>query len=78
MEELFPGLFLRVLNALLRYSVLEMGIDPTLGDRLPIVHHCLDKCVARKSTIVGMVVPDDDALLYGVSFESAFSIDCFR
>ena len=42
MKERFVRMFMQVPYSFLNTSVLEMGVDPTVGDRLPSLDNGLD------------------------------------
>jgi hypothetical protein len=77
MQELLSGALREVPDGTLGNSILEMRIDPAEGELLLVLLACLLEYIARKSTIVAMVVFDGHAVLGGKSLECFLCFYCF-
>ena len=75
MKELFASLFLQVPYYFLRNYVLEMGVDPTVGDHLHGLDNGLDERIVCKLSIVCMVMLYCHAFLSSVGFKHSFGFD---
>ncbi len=75
MEELLPCTLLDVPDGLFCNAVLEMGIDSTEGETLPLCTAAAFEGVVCKSSIVAVVVEDMDAMLLGKVLKGSF---CFN
>ncbi len=69
MEELLPCALSEVPDGLFCDAILEVGIDPTEGEMLPLCTAAVLKGVVCKSSIVAVVVEDTDAVLLGKVLE---------
>ncbi len=58
MEELLPCTLLEVPDGFFRDAILEMGIDPTEGETLPLCTAAVLEGVVCKSSIVAVAVED--------------------
>ncbi len=75
MKELFWGTLLKVPDGLFRNVVLEMGVDPTEGETLPLCTAAVLEGVVSKLSIVAMVVEDTDAVLLDKVLEGLFGLN---
>jgi hypothetical protein len=76
MEELLPCTLLEVPDGLFCDAILEMGIDSTEGETLPLCTAAVLEGIVCKSSIVAVVVEDTDALLLGKVLEGLFCFNC--
>jgi hypothetical protein len=76
MEELLLCTLLEVPDGLFCNAVLEMGIDPTEGETLPLCTAAVFEGVVWKLSIFAVVVEDADAVLLGKVFEGSFGFHC--
>ncbi len=76
MQELHPSNFGDVSDGSFSQAVLEVGIDPTVGESLLPLGAVVDECIVGKASIVGMVVFLGDKMVGGELFESLFCLDC--
>jgi hypothetical protein len=77
MEELFPGTLLKVPDGFLCNAILEVGIDPTESESLPLCTAAVFEGVVCKLSIVAVVMEDADAVLLGKVFEGLFGFYFF-
>ncbi len=77
MEELLPCTLAEVPGGFFCNAILEVGIDPTKGETLPLGTAAVLEGVVRELSIVTVVVEDADAVLLGKVFEHAFGFHCF-
>jgi hypothetical protein len=63
MEELLSCTLPKVIDGFLCNAILEVGIDPTEGESLPLGTTAVLEGIVCKSSIVAMVVEDADAVL---------------
>jgi hypothetical protein len=77
MEELLLCTLLVVPDGLFCDAILEVGVDPTEGETLPLCTAAVLEGVVCKSSIVAVVVEDVDAKLLGKVFEGLFGFRCF-
>ncbi len=77
MEELLPCTFAEVPDGFFRNAVLEVGIDPTKGETLPLCTAAVLEGVVHDLSIVTVVVKDADAVLLGEVFECALGFHRF-
>ncbi len=77
MEELILCTLSKVPDDLFCNVILEVGIDPTEGELLPLCTAAVFEGVVRKLSIVAVVVEDADAVLLGKVFEGLFGFYCF-
>ncbi len=75
-EELLPCTFSEVPDGLFCNAVLEMGIDSTEGEMLPLCTAAVLEGVVCKLSIVAVVVEDRDAVLLGKVLEGLFCFSC--
>ncbi len=75
-EELLPCTLSEVSDGLFCNAVLEMGIDPTEGETLPLCNAAVFEDVVCKLSIDAVVVEDADAVLLGKVFEGSFGFHC--
>jgi hypothetical protein len=71
-EELLQCTLLEVPDGFFFDAVLEMGIDSTEGETLPLCTAAVLEGVVCKSSIVAVVVEDTDAVLLGKVLEGLF------
>ena len=67
---------LEVPDGLFCDAVLEMSIDSTEGETLPLCTVAVLEGVVCKSSIVEVVVEDMDAVLHGKVLEGSFGFNC--
>ncbi len=72
MEELLPCALLEVPDGLFCDAVLEVGVDPTESEMLPLCTAAVLEGVVCKSSIVTVVVEDTDAVLLNKVLEGLF------
>ncbi len=75
-EELLPCTLLEVPDGLFCDAVLEMGIDSTEGETLPLCTAAVLEGIVCKLSIVAVVVEDMDAVLLGKVLEGLFCFNC--
>ena len=75
-EELLLCTLLEVPDGLFHNAVLEMGVDPTEGETLPLCTAAVLEGVVCKSSVVAMVVEDADAVLLGKVLKGLFGFNC--
>ncbi len=75
-EELLPCTLSEVPDGLFCDANLEMGIDPTEGEMLPLCTAAVLEGVVCKSSIVSVVVENADAVLLSKVFEDSFGFHC--
>jgi hypothetical protein len=71
-EELLPCTLSEVPDGLFCDALLEMGIDSTEGETLPLCTAAVLEGVVCKLSIVAVVVEDTDAVLLGKVLEGSF------
>ncbi len=76
MEELLPCTFSKVPDGLFCNAILEVGIDPTEGESLPLCPAAVFEGVVCKSSVVAVVMEDAYAVLFGKVFEGLFDFHC--
>ena len=77
MQELLPPNFGNVSDGSFSQAILEMGIDPTVGESLLLLGAMVDERIVGEASIVGMVVFNGDKMVGGKLFESLLCLDCF-
>jgi hypothetical protein len=77
MEELLPCTFSKVPDGFLCNAILEVGVDPTESELLPLCTAAVLESFVSKSSIVAMVLEDADAVLLSKVFEGLFGFHCF-
>ncbi len=77
MEELLPCTLLKVPDGFLCNAILEVGIDPTEGESLPLCKAAVLEGVVCKLSIVAVAVEDADTLLLSKEFKGLFGFHCF-
>ncbi len=77
MEGLLPCTLTKVPDSFLCNAILEVGIDPTEDESLPLCTAAVFEGVVCKSSIVTVVVEDADAVLLRKVFEGLFGFHCF-
>jgi hypothetical protein len=75
-EELLLCTFLEVPDGLFCNAILEMGIDSTEGETLPLCTAAVLEGIVCKLSIVAVVVEDSDAVLLGKVLEGLFCFNC--
>ena len=68
---------LKVSYATFPYAILEVCIHAAVRNSLPICLAILNECVVHKMSIVGVVVCDLYAMLFGRPFEGVLGHYCF-
>ncbi len=76
MEELLPCTLSKVHDGLFCDAVLEVGIDLTEGELLPLCTTAVLEGVVCKSSVVAVVVEDADAVLLVKVFQGLFGFHC--
>ncbi len=76
MKELLPCALPEVPDGLFCDAVLEVGIDPTEGETLPLCTAAVLEGIVCKSSIVAVVVEDTDAMLLGKVLKGLFFFSC--
>jgi hypothetical protein len=77
MEELLPCTLLKVPDGLFCNAILEVGVNPTEGEPLPLCTAAVFGGVVCKLSVVAVAVEDADAVLPGKVFEGSFGFHCF-
>jgi hypothetical protein len=75
MEELLPCTLLEVPDGLFCDAILEMGVDPTEGEMLPLCTPAVLEGIVCKLSIVAVVVEDVDAVLLGKVLKGLFGFN---
>jgi hypothetical protein len=75
-EELLPCTLSEVPDGLFCDAILEMGIDSTEGETLPLCTAAVLEGIVCKSSIVAVVVEDRDAVLLGKVVNGLFCFNC--
>ncbi len=76
MEELLPCTLSEVPDGLFCNAILEMGIDSTEGEMLPLCTAAVLEGIVCKFSIVAVVVEDTDAVLLGKVLKGSFCFKC--
>ena len=76
-KEVCASLFLKVTDTFFGDAILEMGIDATVGDGLPLQRDICQEGIISKSTIVTVVVQYCETPIFAEGFESTLGLDCF-
>ena len=76
MEELLPCTLSEVPDGFFCNAILDMDVDPTDGETLPLCTAAVLEGVVCKSSIVAVVVKDTDAVLLGKVLEGSFCFNC--
>ncbi len=76
MEELLPCTLSEVPDGLFCDAILEMSVDPTEGEMLPLCTAAVLEGVVCKSSIVAVVMEDAVAVLLGKVFKGLFGFHC--
>ncbi len=77
MENLLPCTFAEVPDGFFCNTILEVDIDPTKGEALPLCTVAVLEGVVRELSIIAVVVEDADTVLLGEVFKRAFGFHCF-
>ena len=77
MEQLLSSAFSDVPDGSLRQAVLEVGIDPTIGESLLPRGAVVNEGVVGEAAIVGVIMFDVDEMVGGELFECEFGLDGF-
>ena len=77
MEQLLPSAFSNVSDGSLCQSVLEVGIDPTIGESLLPLGAVVNEGIIGESAVVCMVVFNVYEMVCRELFESEFGFDGF-
>jgi hypothetical protein len=72
MEKLPPCTLAEVHDGFFCNAVLEVGVDPTKGEPLPLGTAAVLEGIVHKLSIVAVVVKDADAMMLGKVFKCAF------
>ncbi len=75
-EELLPCTLSEVPGGLFCNAILEMGVDSTEGETLPLCTAAVLEGVICKLSIVAVVVEDTDAMLLGKVLKGSFCFNC--
>jgi hypothetical protein len=59
------------------YAILEVGVDSAVSDGLILLAAVLFECVVSEASVVGVIMPDANAVVSGESFECLFRLYCF-
>ncbi len=76
MEELLPCALSEVPDGLFCDAILEVGVDPTEGETLPLCTATVLEGIVCKLSIVAVVVGDTDTVLLGKVLEGLFCFNC--
>ncbi len=76
MEELLSCTLPKVTDGFLCNAILEVGVDPTEGESLPLGTAAVLEGVVCKLSVVAMVVEDADVVLLSKVFEGLFGFNC--
>ncbi len=76
MEELLPCTLAEVPDGLFCNAVLEVGVDPTEGEPLPLGTAAVLEGGVCKSSVVAIVVEDADAMLFVKVLKGLFGSHC--
>ncbi len=76
MEELLLCTLSEIHDGLFCDAILEVGVDPTEGETLPLCTAAVLEGVVCKSSVVAMVVEDADAVLLGKVLKGLFGFNC--
>ena len=77
MEQLLSSAFSDVSDGSFCQSVLEVGIDPAIGELLLPLGTVVDEGVVGEAAIVGVIMLDVDKMVGGELFECEFGLDGF-
>ncbi len=77
MQELFPSYLSDISDGSFSQAVLEVGIDPTVGESLLPLGAMVDERIVGEASIVSVVVFNGDKMVGGELFESLLCLDCF-
>ncbi len=77
MQELLPSNFSDISDGSFSQAVLEVGIDPTVGESLLPLGAVVNECIVSEAAIVSMVVFNGDNMVGGKLFKSLFCLDSF-
>ena len=77
MEQLLSSILHDSSDGSFSQSVLEMGIDPTIGESLLPCGAVVDEGIVGEAAVVGVVVLDGDKMVGGKLFECKFGVDGF-
>ncbi len=76
-EELLLCTFSEVPDGLFCNAILEMSIDSTEGETLPLCTAAVLEGIVCKSSIIAVVVEDMDAVLLGKVLKGLLGFHCF-
>ena len=77
MQELLPSNFSDISDGSFSQAVLEVGIDPTVGESLLPLGAMVDVRIVGEAAIVSVVVFNGDKMVGNELFESLLCLDCF-
>ena len=77
MEQLLPSAFSYVSDGSLCQSVLEVGIDPAIGESLLPLGAVVNEGIVGEAAVVCMVVLNIDKMVCRELFESELGLDGF-
>jgi hypothetical protein len=77
MKQLLPSVFRNSSDGSFSQSVLEMGINPTVGESLLPCGTVVDEGIVGEAAVVGVVVLNIDKMVGGELFEGEFGLDGF-
>ncbi len=76
MEELLRCTFSKIPDGLSCNVILEVGVDPTEGELLPLCTAAVFEGVVCKLSIVAVVMEDAEAVLFDKVFKGLFGFHC--
>ncbi len=76
MEELLPCTLPKVSDGLFCNAILEVGVDPTEGESLPLCTAAVFEGVVCKLSVVAVVMEDADAVLSSKVSKGLFGFHC--
>ena len=77
MQKLFSSYLGDISDGSFSQTVLEVGIDNTVGESLLPLGAMVDECIVGKVAIVDMVVFNGDKMGHRKLFKSLLFLDCF-
>ena len=77
MQELLPSNFGDVSDGSFSQAILEVGIDPTIGESLLPLGAMVDERIVGEACAIGVVVFNGDKMVGSKLLESLLCLDCF-
>ena len=77
MQQLLPALLFDRSNGSFSNTILEVGVDSTVGKSLFLSCAVVDECIVGETAIVCMIVIDADVVIGGELLECMFCLDGF-